>query len=103
MTDRNLRRLTQATLILTSNVFGALLIPDAVAIMMSAMAFDSGVSTFALLFVGCILSFPLVVLIAIAGSLLSYRKGAYRRAILVSLLPSINVLVLATMFLFEGQ
>ncbi len=101
MIDRNLRRLTLGILVLTTLCFGALVIPAGFASIMSPMVFDSGISAAGLLFVGSLVSFPLVVLISIPGSWLSYRRGACRAAILLSLLPAINLLVLAAMFILE--
>jgi hypothetical protein len=99
MTDQNLRRLTLGILVLTTLCFGILVIPAGFAGVMSPMAFDSGISAAAVLFVLTLVSFPLVVLVSIPGSWFSYRKGTCRIAILLSLLPAINILVLTGIFI----
>jgi len=42
-------------------------------------------------------------LITIPGSWVLYRKRAYRAALVVSLLPLINVVILATIFAMPGR
>jgi O-antigen/teichoic acid export membrane protein len=98
MAEPTLRRVALVILLLTSLVFGALLIPSIVAGPLSLMAFDQSFSAAAILFVCCMLSFPFLVLVSIPGSWICYRRRVYRAAITFSVLPTVNLLVIASLF-----
>lgn len=92
------RRAARVVLILASTLFGLALIPAAMIAPLSAMAFDSGISLVGVLFVGLVIGFPLAILGAIPGAWVCYRRGAYRAAIGLGLLPLVNVAGVALMF-----
>ncbi len=96
------RRLALGILIAATALFSLPLLPAGLAIMMSPMAFDSGVNSFAVALVAILLTYPLAMLVSIPSSWIAYRRGAYRAAILLSLLPTINVLAMAAMFALPG-
>ena len=102
MTEQNLRRVALGVLIVTSAIFGTALIPAGLVSPMSLLAFDQGVSGAGVLFVLCVMSFPLAVLVSVPGSWVCYRKRVYRAAIAFSLLPVCNILVVALMFAVLG-
>jgi hypothetical protein len=97
------RRLTLGILIAATVLFGLLLPPAGLAIMMSPMAFDSGVNAFAVALVATLLTYPLAMLVSIPSSWIAYRRGAYRAAVLLSLLPATNVLAMVAMFALWGD
>ncbi|WZP00068.1 hypothetical protein EP7_001685 [Isosphaeraceae bacterium EP7] len=99
MAESTLRRASLVILILTSLIFGTLLVPAIVAGPLSLMAFDQGFSATAILFVCCMLSFPFLVLVSISGSWICYRRRVYRAAITFSVLPAVNLLVVAALFI----
>lgn len=98
MTESDLRRTAKVVLVLTTVLFGLALIPAGMIAPMSVMAFDGGVSVTGVLFVLLVLGFPLAILASIPASWICYRRGVYRGAIGVSLLPLVNVGGVAVMF-----
>jgi hypothetical protein len=102
MTELTQRRAALGILILTTTVFGAMLTPALLDSPMSVMAFDQGFSVPGVLFVSCILSFPLVILASIPGSWICYRKQIYGAAITFGVLPTLNILVVAVLFYIES-
>jgi hypothetical protein len=92
------RQLTLGILIAATVLFSLLLLPAGLAIMMSPMAFDAGVGAFAVALVAILLSYPLATLVSIPSSWIAYRRGAYRAAILLGLLPAAIILAMVAMF-----
>ncbi|WP_435018165.1 hypothetical protein TA3x_000111 [Tundrisphaera sp. TA3] len=102
MSDKRWSRLARVVLILTSLVFGLVLIPAGLVAPFSLMAFDQGISLPGVAFASAFLTFPLVILASIPASWIFHRRHADRAAILVGLLPTVNVLVVAALFLALG-
>jgi hypothetical protein len=102
MTEQTLRKTALGTLIVTTTVFGAILIPAILVSPMSIMAFDQGFSVPGALFVSCMLSFPLAILVSIPGSWICYRRRVYRWAITFSVLPTLNILIVTVLFYVES-
>jgi hypothetical protein len=98
MRDSRLRRAARLVVIVSTVVFGLVLIPAAMIAPMSVMAFDSGVSAVGALFVALVIGFPVAIAGAIPGAWVCYRRGAYRAAIGLGLLPLVNVAGVALMF-----
>ncbi len=99
---KNPRKIALGTLILATVCFGLLAIPASFAMMMSPMAFDTGISTAAIILFVTLLTYPLMVLVSVPASWIAYRRGGYRTAITLSLLPAINLVALALIFGFGG-
>jgi hypothetical protein len=84
----------------TTIVFSLLLLPALLMSLFAPMAFDSGQNATVWLLVLSIWSFPVVALCSIGLSWFFYKLNRYRSAIAVSLLPLINVTIVAAIFGF---
>lgn len=90
--------ISRTFLVLTTVVFSLLMIPMGMATIMSPMAFDSGKSFAAWVLVGAVCSFIPLTLTSILASWIIHRRRSYKVAIGVSLLPLIDILILAAIF-----
>lgn len=88
------RARTRNYLIVMTVLYLMLLIPAALAVMMTPFAFDQGPSPEAWALVTKILALPLVVIAAIVGMWMFYKLKLYWVAIAWSLLPVVNILLL---------
>ena len=96
------RRRTLVALLLITSLFLLSLIPAAFFVMMSPMAFDSGASKESWMIVLPIWCYPPAVLLSVAGSWIAFAAKRYRFALIWSLLPLLNVVFLAAVFLLLG-
>ncbi len=96
------KRTCLIALILITAVFVLSLVPAALFVMMSPMAFDSGTSTDAWMIVISIWLYPLAVLLSVSGSWIAFAAKRYRFALIWSLLPLLDVAFLAAMFALLG-
>lgn len=97
-----IRRNALLTLILTSVLFGLLIIPGVGVIMISPMVFDAPESQRnpkVLPFVIALVSYPVIAFLSIIGSWILYKLKRYKAAILVSLLPLLPVFIAFIFFL----
>ncbi len=90
-------------LALTTVGFSLLAIPMGMATIMSPMAFDSGETVSAWILVVAVVSFIPLVGVAIPTAWILHRKEFYRAAMGVCLLPSINLFVVAGVFLIAPR
>jgi hypothetical protein len=98
----NPRSKTLVYLIVVTVVLGLSLVPAAMGVLMSPMAFDAGVSAAAWSFVGIVLAYPVLVLIALTGAWIAYARGRHRGAILFTLLPALDLVALGIFFAVTG-
>ena len=83
-------------IILSNLIFGLLFIPSLVMFVFSPMIFDAPGSTtspFTILFWLSIFSFPFAVIISIVCSWILYNSKKYLSALLISLLPILNIIL----------
>ncbi len=85
-------------LIVATVLFGLSLLPAAMAVMMSPMAFDAGESREAWTFVLSVWAYPVLVILGLLMAWIFYTARAYRTAIAFSLLPLLDVAVLVALF-----
>ena len=85
-------------LIIATIVFGLSLLPAALAVLVSPMAFDAGESREAWAFVITVWTYPVLVLLGLLGAWILYARRAYRAAIAFSLLPLLAVAAFAVLF-----
>ena len=89
-------------LIVATIVFGLSLLPAAMAVMMSPMAFDAGQSREAWTLVVLVWAYPVLVIVGLVVAWILYAFKAYRTAIAFSLLPLLDVAAFAVLFVVEG-
>jgi hypothetical protein len=89
-------------LILITTVFLLSLLPAAMFVMMSPMAFDAGASKEAWMIVIPIWLYPFSVLVSVVGSWIAFAAKRYRFALIWSLLPLLDVAFLAAVFALLG-
>ena len=82
-------------LIVATIVFGLSLLPAALAVMMSPMAFDAGQSREAWTLVILVWAYPVLVIAGLLAAWILYSFKAYRTAVAVSLLPLLDVVAFA--------
>ncbi len=87
---------TRIYLIVVTVLYLLSLAPAALAVMMTPFAFDQGSTPEAWALVTRILAYPLVVIITLVGSWIFYRLSWFWVAIVWSLLPIINILLIFT-------
>jgi hypothetical protein len=92
------RRGTLVFLIVATIVFGLSLLPAAMFVLVSPMAFDSGESKEAWTFVLAVWAYPVLVLVGLIAAWIFYAVRLYRTAVVFSLLPLLDVAFLAVMF-----
>jgi hypothetical protein len=100
--DAKLRRSARLTLLLTSVLFGLLMIPGVGAVMISPMVFESPASNenpTLVAFTVALVSYPVLALLSIPGSWVAYARKHYRAAMLISLLPLLSILAAFICFL----
>jgi len=93
VTDRG-RKIALWVLIIANVLFLATLVPAGIMIMFSPMAFDAGPKPSTWLFVGTLLAYPVIVLLTIIASWLSFTRRTYRLAMWLNLLPVIHLITL---------
>lgn len=89
-------------LLLTSVLFGLLMIPGVGAVMISPMVFespDANRNPTLVAFTVALVSYPVLALLSIAGSWISFALKRYRAAMAVSLLPMLSILAAFICFL----
>lgn len=69
---------------------------------LSFMAFDSGYSTGAAIFVGAIWSYPLLVIFGIILSWIAYRRSKHRVAAIWSIFPFLPIVLYFVFILMNG-
>jgi hypothetical protein len=100
--DAKLRRNARLTLLLTSILFGLLMIPGVGAVMISPVVFESQASRenpTLVAFTVALVSYPVLALLSILGSWIAYALKRYRTAIAISLLPILPILAALVCFL----
>jgi hypothetical protein len=100
--DAKVKSKARLTLILTSGIFGLLLVPGFGAMMISPMVFDAAdadKNPSLIAFTVALVSYPVLTILAIIGSWILYRMKSYRAAIWISLLPLFPLLVAFLCFL----
>jgi O-antigen/teichoic acid export membrane protein len=96
--DFEKRKSTSRIILIISTIFFALaIIPGVFIAMMSLMIFDSGISTLLILFYSLIATFPVICLLSFA-SWIFYKFKKYGLAVFISLLPLLNIILIAIMF-----
>lgn len=100
--DAKRRRNVRLLLLLTSILFGLLLVPGIGAIMISPMVFASPASQenpLLLAFTIALVSYPVLAVIAIPGSWVAYARRRYSAAMAIGLLPLLPLLAAFICFL----
>jgi hypothetical protein len=100
--DAKLRRNARLTLLVTSVLFGLLMIPGIGAVMISPMVFESAASKedpVLVAFTVALVSYPVLALLSILGSWIAYALKRYRTAIAISLPPFLPILAALVCFL----
>ena len=100
--DAKAKRRARLTLILTSVLFGLLLVPGFGAMRVFPMVFDapdSHTNPKLIAFAVAVLSFPILATLSIIGSWILYAMKFYRVALWVSLLPLLAILAAFFCFL----
>lgn len=93
--DARLKKRSLIVLLITTLVFGLLIIPGIGAILVSPKAFDASESPAnpkLIAFTISLVSFPVVALISIIASWILYFKTRYQTAMWASLLPLLSLL-----------
>jgi sterol desaturase/sphingolipid hydroxylase (fatty acid hydroxylase superfamily) len=96
--QRSRRPAVLVLLTIASVVWIVSLAPAAAALLMSPMAFDSGESPEAWAMIWILLSYPVSVLVSLAGSWWAYARRRHRGALLFALLPLVPVAALFVLF-----
>jgi hypothetical protein len=96
------RTRTLVYLIVATIAEGLSLVPAAMGVIMSPMAFDSGVSRAAWSFVGIVLAYPVLVLIGLTGAWIAYKRHRHRGAILFTLVPALDLVAFGIFFALTG-
>jgi hypothetical protein len=99
-TTDKMRRFSRAILVLTTLAFGLLMIPMGMASIMSPMAFDSGENLTTWVLVGSVCSYVPLALISIPASWALFRLCRYGSTIVVSLLPLVDLFIIAVTFTY---
>jgi peptidoglycan/LPS O-acetylase OafA/YrhL len=94
---------TLAWLIVSQLVYLLLLIPWLFASMMSIMAFDAGVSTQAVLFVGIIWSYPVWPILFSILAWVAYARQRNWRAVIWTSIPLVLVVLAVTIFFILAE
>jgi hypothetical protein len=89
-------------LIIATVVFGLSLLPAAMAVIMSPMAFDAGESRQVWTLVLLLWAYPVLVILSLLAAWILFAVRAHRTAIAVSLLPLLDGIVLAALFMSWG-
>jgi hypothetical protein len=100
--DAKAKSKARLTLILTSLIFGLLLVPGFGAMMISPMVFDapdSQKNPRIIAFAVALVSYPILASLSIIGSWVLYALKFYRIAIWISLLPLLSLLAILLCFL----
>jgi hypothetical protein len=100
--DAKTRRSARLTLILTSVLFGLLMIPGVGAMMISPMVFNAPESErnpTLVAFTVALVSYPILAFLSIIGSWVLYALKHYRIAMAVSLLPLLSMFAAFICFL----
>jgi len=90
------RRRTKILLIITTSIFGALMLPDLAVALFTPFLFDSPSATEhteVVLFAAVIISYPIVYLLSMILGWVFYSLQKYRFATILSLLPLINIVM----------
>ena len=88
-------------LIVATIVFGLSLLPAAMAVLMSPMAFDAGPSREAWTMAIIIWAYPVLVILGLLLAWILYASRSYRTAILCCLLPLLDVAAVVVLLLLE--
>jgi hypothetical protein len=88
------KKIALFVLIAATLLFLASLVPAGMMILFSPMAFDSGPKPGLWAFVVTLLAYPVVVLITVIATWISFAKRAYRLAMWLNVLPIIHLIVL---------
>jgi hypothetical protein len=100
--DAKRRRNARLLLLLTSVLFGLLMIPGVGAVMISPVVFESPASKenpTLVAFTVALVSYPVLALLSILGSWIAYALKHYRTAMVISLLPMLSILAAFICFL----
>jgi hypothetical protein len=100
--DGGARRATLVYLIVATIAEGLSLVPAGLGVLMSPMAFDSGVSRAAWSFVGIVLAYPVLVLIGLTGAWIAYTRHRHRGAVLFTLLPAFDLVAFGIFYALTG-
>jgi hypothetical protein len=98
--DPIMKSISRVILLLTTVVFALLFIPACLMGLFAPMAFDAGANAKVWLLSGSIWTFPVIALCTIGLSWLLLAKSALRSAILVSVLPLVNILIVVAIFAY---
>ncbi len=85
------RRATRILLIVATVLYGLSLVPAAFMVMMSPMMFDAGPSPEVWTMFGLVVGYPVLVLVTIVLGWVLFAYKKYRAALIVSLLPILEV------------
>ena len=88
-------------LIVATILFGLSLLPAAMAVLMSPMAFDAGASREAWTMAIIIWAYPVLVILGLLLAWILYAARSYRAAIAASLLPLLDVAAVVVMLILE--
>jgi hypothetical protein len=88
-------------LIVATILFGLSLLPAAMGLIMSPMAFDAGFSRTAWTIVILVWSYPVLVLVGLLVAWILYKARSYRAAVAFSLLPLLDVAAFVVFALLE--
>ncbi len=100
--DAKVKRKARLLLILTSVIFGLLLVPGFGAMMISPMVLDapdSEKNPKLIVFTVALVSYPIFAILSIIGSWILYAMKFYKAALPISLLPLLPLLVAFVCFL----
>ena len=89
-------------LIIATAVLGLSLLPAAMAVMFSPMAFDSGQSAQTWTLVLLVWAYPVLVVLGLLAGWVLYAIRAYRTSVALTLLPLLDAVVLAVFFMLWG-
>ena len=87
------RGTTKVLLIVATVLYGLSLLPAAMMVLMSPMMFDSGESPKLWTIFGLVVGYPVLVLLTLVVAWVLFVKKKYRAALIVSLLPILEVVV----------